>query len=195
MKFQGFTIIGLRKAVHDYNEVNRGGYYRPLYGELWIDRNTGEIYTSESASRNNRVVFGDPAITILAPKEWADVAGFRLKETVVKEYAACAIREWTIPSPRKVYLVCETSRGDTDDYDLTEVTYDRDDALVRASYLWDHLTSGERAQTRVTVEVYRILAPGKETAKEAWDRLCLEDDDSTYNPTDVIFDTDKEGNK
>ena len=168
MKFQGFTITGLRKAVHDYNEINRGGYYRPLYGELWIDRNTGELHTSKSASRNSRVAFGDPAITILAPREWADVAGFRLKETVVKEYAACAIREWTIPSPRTVYVVCATSRGDTDDY---EVTYDRDDALVYASYLLDHLTPGERARTRVTVDVYRILAPGKETAKEAWDRL------------------------
>ena len=191
MKFQGFTITGLRKAVHDYNEINRGGYYRPLYGELWIDRNTGEIYTSESASRSNRVVFGDPAITILAPKEWADEAGFRLKETVVKEHAACAIREWTIPSPRTVYVVRKTSRGDTVDF---EVTYDRDDANVNASYIWDHLTSGERAQTRVTVEVYRILAPGKETAKEAWDRLYLDDADAIYNPTDIIFDTDKEGN-
>lgn len=191
MKFQGFTITGLRKAVRDYNEINRGGYYRPLYGELWIDRNTGEMHTSESASRNSRVVFGDPAITILAPKEWADVAGFRLKENVVKEYAACAIREWTIPSPRTVYVVQEVSRGDIEPWC---VTYDKDVATANAWGCWNHLTSGERAQTRVTVEVYRILAPGKETAIEAWNRLLLDDDDSIYNPTDVIFDTDKEAN-
>ena len=40
-------INGLKKAVGDYQSLNREGGFSPWYGELMYDTETGEIWTDE----------------------------------------------------------------------------------------------------------------------------------------------------
>lgn len=43
-------ITGLKKAVGDYKELNAGGPYDSIYGELMFNVATGEIWTDEFCS-------------------------------------------------------------------------------------------------------------------------------------------------
>lgn len=43
-------ITGLKKAVGDYKELNAGGPYDSIYGELMFNTATGEIWTDEFCS-------------------------------------------------------------------------------------------------------------------------------------------------
>lgn len=40
-------ITGIRKAVRDYKELNKGGAYSPIYGLLMYDIETGNLWTDE----------------------------------------------------------------------------------------------------------------------------------------------------
>ena len=40
-------IIGIKKAVGDFQRANAGGYHSPRYGTLMLDRGTGEVWTDE----------------------------------------------------------------------------------------------------------------------------------------------------
>lgn len=40
-------ITGIRKAVRDYKELNKGGAYAPIYGLLIYDSETGKLWTDE----------------------------------------------------------------------------------------------------------------------------------------------------
>lgn len=46
-------ITGLRKAVHDYKELNKGGAYAPIYGLLIFDIETGNLWTDEHCDRGH----------------------------------------------------------------------------------------------------------------------------------------------
>ena len=48
-------IIGLKKAIGDFNRANAGGYYSPRYGYLMYDTADGELWTDEfySLGRNS----------------------------------------------------------------------------------------------------------------------------------------------
>lgn len=57
-------INGIRKAVSEYNEFNKGGYYDPHYGRLMYNTETGDIWTDEfwSIGHNSWIEYHDPAI-------------------------------------------------------------------------------------------------------------------------------------
>lgn len=57
-------IKGIKKAVGQYKEFNKGGYYDPHYGRLMFNKETGEIWTDEfwSIGHNTWNEYDDPAI-------------------------------------------------------------------------------------------------------------------------------------
>lgn len=57
-------ITGIKKAVGEYQRANAGGYYSPHYGNLMLDRGTGEVWTDTfcSIGHNEYKVYHDPMI-------------------------------------------------------------------------------------------------------------------------------------
>ena len=57
-------ITGVKKAVGTFRRANEDGYFSPSYGELMLDRSTGEVWTDTfySLGHNEYKVYHDPAI-------------------------------------------------------------------------------------------------------------------------------------
>lgn len=61
-------IIGLKKAVGEYNKANSGGYLSPFYGKLMYDMSTGKIWTDTfySLGHNSWKEYHDKSIICLS---------------------------------------------------------------------------------------------------------------------------------
>lgn len=183
-------IKGVKKATGDYNKINEGGYIRKLYGDLMLDRETGDLWVDEYASATSYKRYDASSIITLFPRHRPDADADKVTMAEVKAAAQRACDEWNdVPTERTLYVVQEESRGDIEPW---FVTYDKVMAEVNALLCWNHLTPSERKKARVYVEVYKILAPGKERPEQAWHRLLDEDDDSLKNPVDVLFEQSDE---
>ncbi len=87
-------ITGVKKAVGDYKRLNKGGYYSPHYGNLMIDRDTGEVWTDEyyDISHKSYTVYKYPSIADLI--ELTGNENFIVNMKNVKEAAKKACEEW-----------------------------------------------------------------------------------------------------
>ena len=182
-------IKGIKKATGDYNKINEGGYIRRLYGDLMLDRETGDLWVDEYADVNSYNRYDKSSIVVLFRRVRKDADADRVTMAEVKEAAQRACDEWNVPTECNLYVVQDEPRGDIEPYCIT---YDRDMAEANAWGCWNRLTPSERKKTRVYVEVYKILAPGKERPEQAWHRLLDEDDDSLKKPVDVLFEQNDE---
>jgi hypothetical protein len=89
-------IYGIKKAVGEYNRANAGGHYSPRYGNLMLDRGTGEVWCDEfySLGHNEWKVYHDTAIINLG-KEIVE-AGESVSMKTVKAYAERMCEEYTV---------------------------------------------------------------------------------------------------
>lgn len=54
-------LKGIKKAVHDFNEIANSG----LYARAYLNKRTGEVWTQEYASENGYTVFEDKDIVAI----------------------------------------------------------------------------------------------------------------------------------
>lgn len=88
------TLKNLKKAVGDYQRANKGGEYSPVYGELMLDRKTGELWVDHfcSTGHTSYCVY-DGRDVINLGKRMKD-AGFSIKMQGVKFFVATGGAEW-----------------------------------------------------------------------------------------------------
>lgn len=57
-------IKGIKKAIREYKQLNKGGIFSPWYGELMYNRETHEAWTDSfySIGHNSWKVYHDDAI-------------------------------------------------------------------------------------------------------------------------------------
>lgn len=88
-------ITGIKKAVGEYNRANAGGYYSASYGNLMLDRSTGEVWCDYfySLGHNEWKQYHDPAIIDLGREitEQGDTVSMK----TVRAYAERMCGEYT----------------------------------------------------------------------------------------------------
>lgn len=86
-------INGLKKATGDYNKINEGGYIRRLYGDLMLDRETGDLWVDEYADVNSYKRYYKSSIVVLFPRHRKDSDADRVTMAEVKAAAQRACDE------------------------------------------------------------------------------------------------------
>lgn len=63
-----FKIKGIKKALREYKQLNKGGIFSPWYGELMYDKETHEIWTDTfyDVGHNSFKVYHDSDIIHLS---------------------------------------------------------------------------------------------------------------------------------
>lgn len=91
---KNIEIKGIKKAVGDYNRANANGFYGARYGNMMLNRNTGEVWTDEfySLGHNEWKEYHDKSIINLVGymAEYHN-DDFAVNMTTVKEFASKAI--------------------------------------------------------------------------------------------------------
>ena len=88
-------IVGIKKAVGEYQRANAGGCYSPIYGNLMLDRSTGEVWCDYfySLGHNSWKEYHDPAVIDLSREIQQDRKAICMR--TVKEYAARICSSYT----------------------------------------------------------------------------------------------------
>lgn len=87
----------LRKAIRDYVNYNKGGYYDPHYGIMMIDREDGMIWTDEfySLGHNEWKEYHSKSITSLSYElSMRDIEIINRNFDIIMEVANSLIDNW-----------------------------------------------------------------------------------------------------